>query len=100
MANAVSSYAIKRLPLDTVLWTAVVVPIDCTRIRAYRAENDRFKIRTDQNDSSTEKEVGIGILHEIPATTGSFVAAFPTGTTVCFFQASAIVGTAVTEFIR
>jgi hypothetical protein len=92
-------YQIKRQTIDTVNWTPVVTPSDCSTISMYRDDSDKFRVRTNTADPLQELVVGIGIAHTI-VTQGSPGIAFPSGTIVCYVQGYSQAGVVVIEFIR
>ena len=95
------AYEVRRVTVDPLNWSPVYTPMDCNGVRLSRGrENDSIRVRTADNDPSTEIEVIAGTRHEIFAHSGSFTAVFEKGTRACFVQAKSAAGTVIAEFIR
>jgi hypothetical protein len=96
-----ASYEIRRLTVDTSSWTAVVVPIDCTRVYIKQSDaTNNFKVASDSAGVNVGVPVEPSDHHYMEAATGSFAPCFSAGSTVCYVQAVGGTGPLVVESIR
>lgn len=103
LADATSTYAIRRVTIDTTSWTPITTPIGCNQVVIRQGDGtNNIKARTDANDSGTEHvAIQPGVEYIINANPGSAMAvAFAPGVTVVYLQAAAGTGPAVCSFIR
>lgn len=96
-----TGYNILRITLDTVTWTPVTPPSDCTQCSIENPGAAVIKARTSSGDSATERDIPInGGSLVISAATGSFATAFKAGEAICYLQAASGTGPAVADFTR
>lgn len=102
MADAIQSYAIRRLTLDTVSWTAVTPPVGVNRIVITQTDGtNNILMRSDSSSSSSQLTILAQEEKVIQASPGSAMAvAFEGGRAACYLQVAAGTGPAVIEYIR
>jgi hypothetical protein len=95
-------YNVRRVTVDSVSWTAIVVPdgVACSRVTIENADYaTQLAVRTDSSDSTTETQVYPGAMKTIPGM-NHFGGQFLPGTVVCYVKAASGTGPVVVEFIR
>lgn len=92
-----SYYTIRRLLIDDTRWYPVTCPIHCATITIENVSAGlAMAIRTDPDDSTTEKRIPALTELEIEAS----VVTFEPGTQPCWLQLRGGFGNAVVEFTR
>lgn len=91
-------FAIRRLPLSTTIWLAIEPPIACSAVIIENTDSSNaVAVRTDPNDSSTEKSLPASAELELRSHVDG---AFGMGTPVCYLLATSGSGPVVISFIR
>lgn len=94
-------FVIARVTLDTLSWTPITVPFNCTQCSIENGDpTNNIKIRTSSGDSTTERTLTPRALQIISAATGSLHTAFTVGDVICYAQAVAGTGPAIVDFVR
>lgn len=93
----------KRTSVDNVTWTPIVAVMDCNNVVLHNIGAVSVKLRTDQNDPTTEKPLAAGSQEVVMPPTrqpyGADTIRFPSGVTIVFVQASSSTSTIVGSFI-
>lgn len=95
------SFSIQRVTLDTVTWTPITAPFNCTQCSIENGDpTNNIKIRTSSGDSATERVLTPSAQQVISAATGSFATPWTVNDVICYVQAAAGTGPAIVDFTR
>ena len=95
-------YENRRVTVDSVTWTAVVVPtgVWCSRITIENTDPMvQLAVRTDQADANTEVPIYPGAMKSIVGAS-EHGTQFSPGDTICYVKAASGTGPIAVEFIR
>lgn len=91
-----ATFYIRRFPLTTSSWTGITLPVDCSRVVLENGDGtNSVKIRTNPDDSGTEKTLPAGNELDLWSSRAPFVA----GTILCYAQASSGAGPLIVSYI-
>lgn len=94
--DASKYFAIRRIVTDAT-WKPVIAPMDCGQVVLENGDSTNAQaVRSDQDDSDTEKGLPASLELTIRATLG---APFLKGTTICYVKAVAGNGPVIASFV-
>lgn len=97
MADASNFYAIRKLPIDAVLWTPIVAAIYCNNFSVSCTTD--MKMRTDPEDPTTEKPISAGSQEYVLSGWVWSGSRFPKNSVIAYLQAASGTPTAIVTFV-